>query len=66
MDKSPQNFELLKKGSVLFVDPSLKKSLLKYITEGSKIKIEIKDDKIEIGSDNTAAAFHQIGYNYAI
>ncbi|MDP2061227.1 MAG: type III-B CRISPR module-associated Cmr3 family protein [Flavobacteriaceae bacterium] len=50
MDKSTQNYELLKKGSVLFVDYARKEKILKEIT----------------GNGNTAAAFHQVGYNYAI
>lgn len=50
MDKSLQNFELLKKGSVLFVDYNQKADIMKKLT----------------GNNDIAAAFHQIGYNYAI
>lgn len=48
--KSVQNFELLKKGSVLFVEHTQKSAILKKLT----------------GDNDISAAFHQIGYNYAI
>jgi len=48
--KNKQNFELLKSGSVLFVDHAKKIAVL------NKIK----------GDNDISASFHQIGYNYAI
>jgi len=51
MDKSEKFYDLLKRGTVLFVDYTKKEDLLK----------EIKGEK-----NKTMKAFHLIGYNYAI
>lgn len=52
--KGKQNFELLKRGSVLFVNYSKKESIIKKITG------------VGTNSATIYQAFNQIGYNYAI
>lgn len=52
--KGKQNFELLKRGSVLFVNYSKKEAIIKEITG------------VGNNSANKYQAFNQIGYNYAI